>query len=196
MADAEETKPESPKEEAKAEKSEKKSLVGRLLPIVIIIVVVGLCAGAGFSLGRLVAGPSSPEPPGSNSEADESNNKEAIQVNNKSGDSSEETWYYDFEPVIANLNEPSVARYISISITLQMSSELSEKDGRNLFDEKMPILTDWLTVYLSGKGLDDIRGDKNLKSIQSQILTAFNDQLFPDSKPKIKHVLFRNFAIQ
>ena len=195
MADTDETKQENPKEEAKDQKSEKKSLIKRILPIVIIIVIVGLCASAGFGLGRLLApGPS--DLPESDSEAVEPDNTEITKADNKSKDDSKKVWYYDMEPVVANLNEPSVARYISLTITLQIGSDLSEKDGRNLINEKIPILTDWLTVYLAGLGLEDIRGDKNLKSIQAQILEAFNEKLFPDSKPRIKQILFRNFAVQ
>ena len=196
MADTEDTKQKNPQEDTKTEKSEKKSLIGRLLPIVLIVFVVGLFAGAGFVLGRLLAGPNSTQASESGSEEDESAQTNTIEPDGNSGDNSEDVWYYDFEPVVANLNDPSVSRYVSASITLQISSDLSEKNGRDLIDQQRPVLTDWLTVYLAGLGLEDIRGDKNLKSIQSQILAAFNDKLFPDSKPMIKHILFRNFAVQ
>lgn len=195
MADTDETKQDNSKEETKTEKSEGKSFIKRILPVLIIIIVVGLCASAGFGLGRLL-GPDPSKPPGPDSGKDESENTEITQAEINSKGSSEKVWYYDLEPVVANLNEPSVARYVSVSVTLQISSELSEKDGKNVIDGKIPILTDWLTVYLAGLGLEDIRGDKNLKRIQSQILDAFNEKLFPDSKPRIKQILFRNFAVQ
>jgi flagellar basal body-associated protein FliL len=195
MADTDETKQENPKEDAKDQKNEKKSLIKRILPIVIIIVIVGLCSGAGLVLGKMLA-PDASKPDGTETEAAESDDAEAAQADTDSGEDSNKVWYYDFEPVVANLNEPSVARYVSLTITLQIGSELSEKEGKALIDEKVPILTDWLTVYLAGLSLDDIRGDKNLKSIQVQILEAFNEQLFPNSKPRIRHILFRNFAVQ
>jgi flagellar basal body-associated protein FliL len=195
MADTDETKKENPKEEAKAEKGEKKSLIKRILPVVIIIVIVGLCSGAGFGLGKLLA-PDASNPDGTEAEAAEPEDTKVAQANVDSKDGSKKVWYYDFEPVVANLNEPSVARYVSLTITLQIGSELAEKEGRTIIEEKIPILTDWLTVYLAGLSLEDIRGDKNLKSIQAQILDAFNEKLFPDSKPRIKHILFKNFAVQ
>ncbi|MBA7613236.1 hypothetical protein ES703_20481 [subsurface metagenome] len=77
-----------------------------------------------------------------------------------------------------------------------MSSEVNKEKGLVFLDEKKPLLTSWLTVYLASLRLEDIRGDKNLKRIQSQILEAFNEELFPDSKPHIKHILFKEFAIQ
>jgi flagellar basal body-associated protein FliL len=195
MADTDETKQENPKEDAKDQKSEKKSLIKRILPVVIIIVIAGLFSGAGFGLGKLLA-PDASKQDGTEAEAAEQDDAEAARADIESKDGSKKVWYYDMEPVVANLNEPSVARYVSLTITLQISSDLSEKDGRNLIDEKIPILTDWLTVYLAGLSLEDIRGDRNLKSIQSQILDAFNEKLFPDSRPRIKHILFRNFAVQ
>jgi len=73
---------------------------------------------------------------------------------------------------------------------------VDEKEGTTFLNEKKPLLTNWLTVYLASLSLEDIRGDANLKSIQSQILDAFNEKLFPDSKPKIKHILFKEFAVQ
>jgi flagellar basal body-associated protein FliL len=73
---------------------------------------------------------------------------------------------------------------------------VDEKDGNVFLDEKKPIITNWLTVYLASLSLGDIRGESNLKRIQSQILDAFNEKLFPDSKPKIKNILFKEFAVQ
>jgi flagellar basal body-associated protein FliL len=81
-------------------------------------------------------------------------------------------------------------------LTLEISSEMDEKKGTAFLDEKKPILTNWLTVYLASLRLDDIRGDSSLKRIQAQVLDGFNEKLFPDSKPKIKRILFKEFAVQ
>ncbi len=77
-----------------------------------------------------------------------------------------------------------------------MSSEVDKEKGLVFLEEKKPLLTSWLTVYLASLSLEDIRGDGNLKRIQSQMLDAFNEELFPDSEPHIKHILFKEFAIQ
>ena len=77
-----------------------------------------------------------------------------------------------------------------------MSSELDAKKGTAFLDEKRPILINWLTVYLSSLGLEDIRGDNNLRSIQSHIRDAFNEELFPDSKSQILQVLIKEFPVQ
>ncbi|MHC4509707.1 MAG: flagellar basal body-associated FliL family protein, partial [Planctomycetota bacterium] len=169
--------------DSKAEQSTMKSLIGRLLPWGILAVVVLSCAGAGFGLGRLFAGSQAKEAvksePGESPEADD------LTVDDESAEGPQKSWYYDLDPVVANLNEPSVTRYVRATFTLEMSSEVDSKKGAAFLDEKKPILINWLTVYLSSLSLDDIRGDKNLKSIQSRVREAFNEKLFPDSKPQI-----------
>ncbi|MHC4556818.1 MAG: flagellar basal body-associated FliL family protein [Planctomycetota bacterium] len=196
MADADDTKEQEEQKDPEAEKSDKKSLVGRFLPWIIMAVVVSLCAGAGFSLGRLFAGSRTPQAAESDSGSDESAKTEDLKADDDSTEESTEVWYYDLDPVVANLNEPSVTRYVRASLTLEISSEVDKKKGSAFLDSKKPILINWLNVYLSSLSLEDIRGDKNLKSIQSQVREAFNEELFPDSKPPIKQVLIKEFPVQ
>jgi hypothetical protein len=79
MADADDIKEQEGQEgqqeqqNPEAEKSEKKSLIARLLPWVIMLVVVLVCAGAGFTVGRLFAGPGTPEEDVSGTGADAQN---------------------------------------------------------------------------------------------------------------------------
>jgi flagellar basal body-associated protein FliL len=197
MADADEIQMQETQEKQETNKTEggqKKSFVARFLPKIIIGVVVLIFAGSGFILARLLGGSYTDQTLGA-SENGRSPDLENIKPKD-SEDDSEKGWYYHLEPVIANLNVADVTRYVKASLTLEVSSEMEEKKGTAFLDEKKPILTNWLTVYLASLGLDDIRGDTNLKRIQSQVLDAFNDKLFPDSKPKIKHILFKEFAVQ
>lgn len=181
-------------EATKTEAGDKKSLISRLLPGVIIAVVVVFCAGTGFALGRLFAGPGTPQVP-EEYEQDQSAQMDALKAGG-AADGFQETWYYDLEPVLANLDVTDVTRYVKASLILEISSDVDEKKGTAFLEEKRPILTNWLTVYLASLRLDDIRGDKSLKRIQSQVRDAFNDMLFPDSKPKIERILFKEFAVQ
>ena len=188
-----ETDEKNQEQEQKSEKDkEKKSFIGRLLPWIVMIIIVGLCAGAGLGLGRIIAGTSQDN-------VTDSNDKVKAQDIAKTAGSIEESgklWYYELEPpVVANLNEPGITRYVSASLTLQMSSA-DEKETRAYLDEKTPILRNWLYIFLSGLSIDNIQGDKNLKSIQSQICDGFNQELFPDSKPQIKQILIREFPVQ
>jgi len=202
MADADDIKEQEEQEgqevqkEPEDEKGGKKSLIARFLPWIILFVVVLICAGAGLSVGRLFAGSGAPEAVESGSESDASAQLEDLKADNDSAEGSGKVWYYDLDPVVANLNEPTVTRYVRASLTLEISADMDVKKGTAFLDEKKPILINWLTVYLSSLGLEDIRGDKNLRSIQSQIRDAFNEELFPDSKPQIKQVLIKEFPVQ
>ncbi len=159
-----------------------------------MVVVAVLCAGAGLGLGRLFAGSGTPqtvEP----SQQVKSTQAENLKVDgSKAG--SQKTWYYELEPVVANLDVPGITRYVRATITLEISAEVDQQKGGVFLEEKKPVLTSWLTIYLASLTLEDIRGDRNLRRIQSQILDAFNEKLFPDAKPQIKHILFKEFAIQ
>jgi flagellar basal body-associated protein FliL len=199
MADADDIKDlqeQQRAEDSKAEKSGKKSLIARFAPWVIMFVVVLVCAGAGFKAGRLFAGSHTPEEsePGPKPEAPKQT--EQIKTDKSSSKESGKVWYYELDPVVANLNEPTVTRYVRASLTLEMSAEMDAKKGAAFLDEKKPVLINWLTVYLSSLSLEDVRGDKNLRSIQSHIRDAFNEQLFPDSKSPIKQVLIKEFPVQ
>lgn len=196
MADENETTEPQEEMDSKTEPRPKKSLIGRLLPWMVLGGVVLSCAGAGFGLGRLFAGSRTagaiqpkPEP----AEQPQAND---LALDDASAQDSQKTWYYDLDPVVANLNEPSVTRYVRATFTLEMSAEVDKKKGTAFLNEKKPILINWLTVYLSSLELDDIRGDKNLRSIQSHVREAFNEKLFPDSKPQIKQVLIKEFPVQ
>lgn len=208
MADADDIKEQEVQEEQegqegkeeqkkpKAEKSDKKSLIARFLPWIILFVVVLICAGAGLSVGRLFAGSGTPEAAESDSGSDASAQIEDLKADNGSAEDYTKVWYYDLDPVVANLNEPTVTRYVRASLTLEMSADMDVKKGTVFLDEKKPILINWLTVYLSSLGLEDIRGDNNLRSIQSHIRDSFNDKLFPDSQSQIKQVLIKEFPVQ
>ena len=198
MADADDIKEQEEQEgqeeqkDPKAEKSDKKSLIARFLPWIIMVVVVLICAGAGFSVGRLFAGSDTSEGAESDSKPDEPTQADDL----KADDDSAKVWYYDLDPVVANLNEPTVTRYVRASLTLEMSADMDVKKGTVFLDEKKPILINWLTVYLSSLGLEDVRGDNNLRSIQSHVRDAFNEKLFPNSQSQIKQVLIKEFPVQ
>ncbi len=175
--------------------SDKKTSTKSYFMWIVLAVVVVFCAGAGFGLGRLFGRSDT----GGIEETSQSRNIGTQTQPIKAGASQEDskgTWYYNFEPVVANLNEPGATRYIRAALTLQISTALDSKTGTTFLEEEKPILRNWLTIYLAGQTIEDTRGDKNLRRIQSEILDAFNEKLFPDSKPLIKSVFFKDFAIQ
>jgi flagellar basal body-associated protein FliL len=58
------------------------------------------------------------------------------------------------------------------------------------------LMKHWLTLFLSNQTIEDARGERNLMRMQAQISDTLNNGLFPGSKPRIKNVLFKEFAIQ
>jgi len=172
--------------------TEKKGLVRRILPWLISAVVVIFCSSAGFVAGRLCSGFVKPGQEGPEAGVVEGGEP----VLPESGAEAESFWYYEMEPVVANLDEPGVKRYVRAALTLEISSGLDPKQGKGFLDEKKPLLRNWLTLYLAGLTLEDTRGDGNQKRIQTQIRDSFNEKLFPDSKPCVKRVLFQEFAVQ
>ncbi|MHC4616177.1 MAG: flagellar basal body-associated FliL family protein [Planctomycetota bacterium] len=165
-----------------------------VLTWIILAAAVAVSTGAGFALGRLFAASRKP------AATESSQQDELAQTDEPRPDHSttrsEKVWFYDLEPVVANLDVPGVTRYVRATLTLSISSQVDQKQGTALLEKKKRLLTNWLTIYLASLTLEDTRGDRNLRRIQSQILDAFNEKLFPDAKPQVETILFKEFAVQ
>jgi len=107
----------------------------------------------------------------------------------------DELAYYDFEAIRANLNEPRLARYVMAKVTLAFRLS-DEKAATAAVEKKLPELKSWMTVYLNGCTLDDIRGPKNLNRISREIQDELNRRLWPDSTSLIRKVLFKEIVVQ
>lgn len=198
MADEDDVKKQEQEapEDSKAESGDKKASGGRLLWIITAVVVI-VGAGAGFGLGRLLGSSETTETAQSTEDGQAQPEDLIADTMDSTGEKSQGTWYYaEFPPVVANLDEPSVTRYVRLTLIMEIDAQVDEKKGAAFIGEKTHLLTNWLTIYLAGLSLEDIRGDRNLKRIQSEIVDAFNEKLFPDARPQVKRVLFREFAIQ
>ena len=189
------------KQAAKETKETAAASSGGILQWIMMAVVIILFAAIGFVVGKLLT---ASEPANANAmqtvpnqPQKQQNTEEYIQEDDDFEiDSESKTWFYPLEPVTTNLNEPGAMRFVRATLTLEISSELSSEVGPLIIEEKKPVLTDWLTIYLGNLTIEDTSGGRNKKRIQSQILDAFNEMLFPDSKPKIKKILLMEFAIQ
>ncbi|HBR19786.1 MAG: hypothetical protein A2Y13_01080 [Planctomycetes bacterium GWC2_45_44] len=193
----------------------KKSSSGMLIWLIMAVIIV-VCAGSGLVLGKLFA---KPQVKAIETADDQNSAQDAAQEKPKKkpaakkaagghggghggGESKGSTAlngsFYNLDPVVANINEPGATRYVRITLTLELDEEADTEAIAATIEEKKPIITNWLTIYLASLSLDDIQGDKNLKRIQGQILDSFNEKLLSgsDSKPVIKSILFKEFAIQ
>lgn len=185
------------KESPQEDKNEQKQSSGRMVPLIIMAVAAIVCIGVGFVVGRVFAGMRGTKPAETAKNPGEPEPAAPKDLSSATApEDSKELWYYDLEPVVANLNVPGVTRYVRATLTLAIGNQLDQKKGAAFLREKKPLLTNWLTIYLASLTLDDIRGDNNLRRIQMQILDAFNEKLFPDSSGQIKKILFKEFAVQ
>jgi len=166
----------------------------RVLPWLVPALVVVLFAAGGFLVGRSFGtrGQAQNAAGAESNPAAESALPQEPDLKAGTGQS----WYYDLDPVVVNLNDPGVTRYVRISLTLEVSSAMGEGEGRPFLDQKKPLMKHWLTLFLSNQTIEDARGEKNLMRMQTQISDTLNNGLFPGSKPRIKSVLFKEFAIQ
>ncbi|HNY79319.1 MAG: flagellar basal body-associated FliL family protein [Sedimentisphaerales bacterium] len=171
---------------------DKEGKSSKLMPWLIPAVTVALCAGGGFVVGRLFGTRGQAQ----NVAAAEAPDETAPALPPVNGAATGSSWYYDLEPVVSNLNEPGVTRYVRITLTLEVGDKLSEKDGTPFLEQRKPLLKNWLTLFVANLTLEDIRGERNLRSVQSQIADTFNQGLFPNAPPCIKRVLFKELSIQ
>ncbi len=185
MADEKEKNKEQTGQENKEVKNTGK---GGLLKWIVLAAVVIVCAAAGFGLGRILAKPKAPEQTETEQAKEKEKSKEREEV--------EGTWFHEMTPVVSNLNVPGVTRFVRATLILEISNTVSNEKGIELITQKTPLLNNWLNIFLASLTLEDTRGNKNLTRIQTQIKDAFNEILFPDSKPYIEQVLFKEFAIQ
>ncbi len=101
-----------------------------------VVVIVG--AGAGFGLGRLL-GDSGTTETAQSAEGGQTKTEDLIaDTADSTGAKSQGTWYYDLEPVVANLDSPGVTRYVRLTLTLEIDSQISVKKGTAFIEEKKP----------------------------------------------------------
>jgi flagellar protein FliL len=180
---------------AEARPSGQAKPAGGKMTRVIMMVVVAVSAGGGFGVSLLSAKTSlnvfskhaAPPKP---SEIDAAK----LTLENASGQ--EPTWYSKLEPVVANLDEPGALRYIRLTVYLEMDGAAEQEKTQKFIDARKPLLNNWLQLYLAGRTLEEVKGEKYLKTMQAQILEGFNQILFPKTKSLIKGVLFGEINIQ
>jgi flagellar basal body-associated protein FliL len=137
MAEKENTQNE---QQQNSEKSTSKSSLSFWL---ILGAIIFVCALAGMVAGSFIA--KSKTPPKTEDQPAE---KSAIELNDNPD---AKCWFYDIDPVTANLDEPSVTRYIRTVITLEISPKIEQEKAQQFIDEKKPVIKDWLTIYLASQ---------------------------------------------
>lgn len=172
---------------------EKKS--GGILQWIILAAVILVFAAGGFVLGRLLGkGPA----PAEAQAVTQRESKQKVDSMNLLLDKAAGTkgWYYDLEAVATNLSEPGSTRYVRAALTLEMLPKVDKAKATTFLDERKPIMINLLNIYFAGLTVEDLNSNKDMRRIQAELLDIFNESLFPDGKPLIKSILFREFGVQ
>ncbi len=103
--------------------------------------------------------------------------------------------FVPFGPVIVNLDEGRLNRYLRLSITFAVDKPEREEVAK-LIEARKVILKNWLITYLSDKGMEDIRGAAGQNRLRREINEYFNSVLFHDGYDRIRNVLFEEFNVQ
>jgi flagellar basal body-associated protein FliL len=195
MADEKkETKQEKTAEtEAKAQSPKETSSKGKSLFLWLILAIVVLAGGVGgFALSVMTGGSAAGDP----NTVQPAPVEQAFDPLVSKTDTKKSWLYTKMDPIVANLDEPGVTRYVRVSIILELSSQLDSINGETFLEEKKIILQDWMTTYLAGLSLEDVRGSRSLNRIKREVVDQFNQLLFGPDKAYVEKVLFKEFAVQ
>ncbi len=166
---------------------------GILLRLLVPVGVVVFAAGAGYLTLRLTGTQTSPTPAAAGQQPSTDGEESPAFAKGQGG--KDEYIYYDLQPIIVNLNEPRLARYIRATLTLVIRKEDHETAAKTI-EEKLPALRGWLILYLSDCSLEEVRGAGNLNRILRDIQDSLNDRLWPNGRPLIARVEYKEWAVQ
>ncbi len=168
---------------------------GGLLQWIILAAAILVFAAVGFILGRLLnKGPVTAEAQTATQQESEQQDKSMDLLLDKAAGT--KGWYYDLEAVATNLSEPGSTRYVRAALTLEMLPKVDKAKATGFLDERQPIMINLLNIYFAGLTVEDLNSNKDMRRIQAELVDIFNESLFPDGKPLIKSILFREFGVQ
>jgi flagellar basal body-associated protein FliL len=102
--------------------------------------------------------------------------------------------FIPFGEVVVNLAEVNLARYLRVSLTLQVDP-VNEEIVKRAVERRKTILKNWLIAYLADKAIDEVRGAVGVNRARRDIQEQFNRLLFPDGPELIQDVLFEDFTV-
>ncbi|HUS92483.1 MAG TPA: flagellar basal body-associated FliL family protein [Phycisphaerae bacterium] len=183
---------ENPFEEQPAGDRPKASLVKTGIRVGLMAAVLGVGSAGGYTLAGLLGGAKPADP---NQPAASAAPAESVPLPTPAPGDDQEFEYFDFDPITVNLNDRRLARYIRATVTLAFR-KADAHEALKQVQKKQKELLNWMNLYLADKTLEDVRGLKNLNQIRREMQDAFNNQLWPRSRPLIDQVLFKQFNIQ
>lgn len=160
--------------------------LGKILKILLPVGIVVLFAAAGYFASRLnVPAQAGAEEAKSTLDPDKSSK----------GDGDKAQAHHDLEPIVVNLNEPQVTRYLRVVFSLAIAGE-DYDDAMATIEKKTHEMNNWLIVYLSDLSLEDVRGAKNINRVRREIQDSLNGRLWPGERSLIVNVSLKEWIIQ
>ena len=159
--------------------------------VLIALIVTVFSAGGGVAANIFLNPSSTPSETSGNKAVSE----DILDKNEGETNIPEDFAYYEFEPLNANLNVQRQNRHIRVTVVLALINENEDKT-REMLDKKKVELKNWIRTYMADLTLEQVAGRKNIVRIQREIADAINEQLWPNQRLRINHVLFKDFAVQ
>lgn len=163
------------------ENTEKGAAKGSVLPW---IAVTLLCGGAGVAIPFLMP-----------AKAAVDTVETVEEVPDFEAPPPEDTAYVPFDPVVVNLDEGSLTRYLRVTVAFEVAKN-KEAEVTTKIEEKRVLLKSWLISNISDKSLDEIRGAAGQNRLRREIRDQFNTVLFPDGFDQIYDVLLEEYNVQ
>lgn len=117
------------------------------------------------------------------------NRKEKLATRVEREESKKIGYLYGFDPIIVNLADTEIPRYLKIRIELEGYSLKPEEE----IEKRMPQLKDTIITVLSSKTFKEIYDREGKKKLKEELIQRF-DQLLGEHK--IRKVYFTEFVIQ
>jgi len=163
---------------------EESGKLGNILKILMPVGIVVLFASAGYFASRLnvpaQAGAEEAKP---------------TPDSDKSPQGDGELNHLDLEPIIVNLNEPQVTRYLRVALSLVIDNE-DYAAAKATIEKKASDMKNWLILYLSNLSIEDVRGAKNINRARREIHDLLNNRLWPGERPLIVNVSLKEWIVQ
>jgi flagellar basal body-associated protein FliL len=159
---------------------------GLALPLLVgsAIAVVAVCAGGGYFVGSTLRSASA------KTAALEHAEEEPAPPSH-----SEDREYVDLAPFTVTLNTPRRDRFVAITVALAINAK-NKKAVSDLVTRKKPEIDSRMTLFLSGRTLEDLSGDKNLNRLLRELQDLLNNYLWPNQRPLVENVLIKSLIIQ
>jgi len=141
------------KEEAKEKKGGKKKL---FLFILLGLLVIGIAGGAVFFLI------------GKKGEEGAEKGKATHQAKKKG-----ETVYYDLEPIVVNLLDPTGKRFIQVRLSLEIPDKKAEEEIK----KREAVIKDTIISTLSGKTVEEVIVPEAKDKLKAELLSKINSAL-------------------